>query len=255
MDQFVSLVLLDAMVGPDFADPKIRADKLRNLEMGLYDDLFINIDIPSLADESRFASLEEYLGSLPRSMPKQGLGTLNVGKAAERYTGKLADARSILQTVFVHQLVEKIDLKKKAIADIENEGIIFIDEIDKIVLSSDKATAGRNPSSEGVQRDLLPLIEGTTISTKHGDVNTTNILFICAGAFSSTKPSDMMPELLGRLPNRINLQPLTRADFKKILTEVENNLLVQYAKLLETEGIKLTFTEEAIDIICSSTLV
>ena len=118
--------------------------------------------------------------------------------------------------------------------------------------NQDKQTTGRNPSSEGVQRDLLPLIEGTTISTKYGDVNTTNILFICAGAFSTTKPTDMMPELLGRLPNRINLQSLTRKDFKKILTEVENNLIFQYQKLMETEGISMKFTDDAIDLICSS---
>lgn len=103
-----------------------------------------------------------------------------------------------------------------------------------------------------MQRDLLPLIEGTTITTKHGDVNTTNILFICAGAFSTAKPTDMMPELLGRLPNRIQLQSLNKKDFKKILTEVENNLLIQYQKLLETEGIKITFTDEAVDLICTS---
>lgn len=101
---------------------------------------------------------------------------------------------------------------------------------------------------------MLPLIEGTTITTKYGDVNTTNILFICAGAFSSTKPTDMMPELLGRLPNRIQLQSLTKKDFKKILTVVDNNLIFQYQKLLETEGIKLTFTNDAVDLICSSKL-
>ena len=118
----------------------------------------------------------------------------------------------------------------------------------------DRQGGGRNPSSEGVQRDLLPLIEGTTVSTKHGDVNTTNILFICAGAFTISKPTDIMPELLGRLPNRIHLQPLSKKDFKKILTEVDNNLIIQYQKLLETEGIYMNFTEEAIDLICSSSI-
>lgn len=113
------------------------------------------------------------------------------------------------------------------------------------------SSGGRNPSSEGVQRDLLPIIEGTTISTKVGDINTTNILFICAGAFSFSKPTDLMPELLGRLPNRISLKPLNRGDFRKILTEVENGLIFQYQKLLETEGISLEFTPEAIDLICS----
>ena len=209
-------------------------------------------------DESKYNTVEDYLASLPQNAPRHGMASMSFQKANERYTGKLQDARSILQTIFTHQLSEKIDLKKKTIAEIENEGIIFIDEIDKIVLSNvatvdqEKATNGRNPSSEGVQRDLLPLIEGTTISTKYGDINTTNILFICAGAFSSSKPSDMMPELLGRLPNRIALQPLTKSDFRKILTQVENNLLIQYQKLLETEGISLKFTDDAVDLICSS---
>lgn len=124
------------MIGPEFSNDKIRADKLNNLEKGLYDDLFINIDIPNLSDENKYGSIEEYLSILPKSLPKQGLGSLNFSKAAERYTGKLAEARSILQAVFVHQLSEKIDLKKKIISDIENEGIIFIDEIDKIVMSN-----------------------------------------------------------------------------------------------------------------------
>jgi ATP-dependent HslUV protease ATP-binding subunit HslU len=112
------------------------------------------------------------------------------------------------------------------------------------------STGGRNPSSEGVQRDLLPIIEGTTISTKAGDINTTNILFICAGAFSFSKPTDLMPELLGRLPNRISLRSLNRHDFRKILSEVENGLIFQYQQLLSTEGISVEFTADALDMIC-----
>lgn len=123
------------MLGPEFNDLKVRSEKLANLEKGLYDDLFVNIDIPSMQEEAKFTSMEEYLTSLPASMPKQGLGSLNFSKANERYTGKVADARHILQTIFIHHLSEKIDLKKKAIAEIENEGIIFIDEIDKIVMA------------------------------------------------------------------------------------------------------------------------
>ena len=109
---------------------------------------------------------------------------------------------------------------------------------------------GRSPSTEGVQRDLLPLIEGTSITTKLGEISTSNILFICAGAFSSVKETDLMPELLGRLPVRIKLQPLTRSDYKKILTEVDHNLLQQYRLLLKAEAIDIEFTESGIDSIC-----
>lgn len=257
LDTFMNLVLLDAMVGQNFKDDGLRRDKLDNLIKGLYDDLYINIDIPTLTEDSKYPSIEEYLGSLPQVVTKSTTAKLpkSMTVAGERFTGKVSDARSILQAVFVHHLADKIDTKKKCISDIENEGIIFIDEIDKIVMSNERVTTGRNPSSDGVQRDLLPLIEGTTISTKYGDVNTTNILFICAGAFSSVKPSDMTPELLGRLPNRIGLTALTRHDFKKILTSVENNLIDQYVKLMATEGITLTFTEGAIDLICKRSLV
>jgi ATP-dependent HslUV protease ATP-binding subunit HslU len=136
MDYFISLILLDAMLGPEFNDLKLREDKLKNLEKGLYDDLFINIDIPNTFDDTKYSTVEEYLDSLPKNLPKQGAGALNLSKSAERFTGKLSDARTILQTIFIHQLGEKIDLKKKAISEIENEGIIFIDEIDKIVMSN-----------------------------------------------------------------------------------------------------------------------
>ena len=135
MDNFISLILLDAMLGSEFNELAVRKEKLANLEKGLYDDLFINIDIPNLQEDLKFTSIEEYLGNLPQILPKQGLGSLNFSKANERYTGKVFDARSILQTVFIHHLSDKIDLKKKAINEIENEGIIFIDEIDKIVMS------------------------------------------------------------------------------------------------------------------------
>ena len=119
----------------------------------------------------------------------------------------------------------RIDLKQFVIEKIENEGIVFIDEIDKIVHNKNYSNSGKSPSTDGVQRDLLPLIEGTTITTKFGDVSTNHILFICSGAFSNSKPSDLMPELLGRLPLQINLKALTKKDFEKILTGVEYNLL------------------------------
>ena len=136
MDAFISLILLDAMLGPDFGEAKIRMEKLKNLENGLYDDLYITVDIPSIQDENKFPSLEEYFASIPQLLPKQGTPAVNANKLNDKYTGKLTDARGVLQSAFLHHLSEKIDVKKKAISDIETEGIIFIDEIDKIVISS-----------------------------------------------------------------------------------------------------------------------
>lgn len=144
----------------------------------------------------------------------------------------------------------RIDLKQSALERVENDAIVFIDEIDKIVHSQGTSTSGRSPSTEGVQRDLLPLIEGTVITTKFGDVDTSHILFVCSGAFSNSKPSDLMPELLGRLPLQIKLKALTRKDFEKILTGIEFNLLHQHKELLKTEGIDIEFTQDGIERIC-----
>lgn len=151
---------------------------------------------------------------------------------------------------FLIKMHFRIDLKQFVINKVENEGIVFIDEIDKIAEKKNYSSSGRSPSTEGVQRDLLPLIEGTTINTKFGDVNTNHILFICSGAFSNSKPSDLMPELLGRLPLQIALKALTKKDFEQILTKVEFNLLHQNKELLKTEGINVDFTQDAIVRIC-----
>jgi ATP-dependent HslUV protease ATP-binding subunit HslU len=128
---------------------------------------------------------------------------------------------------------------------VEDNGIVFLDELDKITVRSERS--GGDVSREGVQRDLLPLIEGTTVSTKHGTVKTDHILFIASGAFHYSKPSDMLAELQGRLPIRVELQALTRDDFKRILTEPENSLIKQYKALIGTEDVTLEFTGEAID--------
>ena len=124
------------MLGSDFTDLQVRKEKLNNLEQGLYDELMITVDVPQINDDSKYASLEEYFASLPQMMPKQGSVAINASKPNEKYTGKLSDARSVMQSAFLHHLSEKIDVKRKAIADIESEGIIFIDEIDKIVVSN-----------------------------------------------------------------------------------------------------------------------
>ncbi len=136
---------------------------------------------------------------------------------------------------------------QEAIRNVENNGIVFLDEIDKICARSERI--GADVSREGVQRDLLPLIEGTTVGTKYGPVKTDHILFIASGAFHIAKPSDLLPELQGRLPIRVELRPLTRDDFRRILTEPKACLIKQYVALMKTEGIDLEFTEDAIDAI------
>ncbi|MGE3919170.1 MAG: AAA family ATPase, partial [Hyphomicrobiaceae bacterium] len=130
---------------------------------------------------------------------------------------------------------------------VENDGIVFLDEIDKVCSRSDGARGGADVSREGVQRDLLPLIEGTTVSTKYGPVKTDHVLFIASGAFHLAKPSDLLPELQGRLPIRVELSPLTKEDFRRILTEPEASLIKQYVALLATEGVGLTFTDDGVD--------
>ena len=142
-------------------------------------------------------------------------------------------------------MLDQDQLVQEAIRAVENNGIVFLDEVDKICARDGRQ--GADVSREGVQRDLLPLIEGTTVSTKHGSVKTDHILFIASGAFHIAKPSDLLPELQGRLPIRVELQPLTRDDFRRILTETEASLIKQYVALLATEGVTLEFTLDAVD--------
>ena len=146
--------------------------------------------------------------------------------------------------------MEEDAIGREAVDLAQNDGIVFLDEIDKIARSSDRASA--DISREGVQRDLLPLIEGATVATKYGPVKTDHILFIASGAFHLSKPSDLLPELQGRLPIRVELDALTRDDLRRILTEPEASLIKQYSALLATEGVTLEFTEDAIDALADS---
>jgi len=145
------------------------------------------------------------------------------------------------------KLLDQEQLVQEAIHSVENNGIVFLDEIDKITARDGRV--GGDVSREGVQRDLLPLIEGTTVSTKHGAVKTDHILFIASGAFHVSKPSDLLPELQGRLPIRVELNALTRDDMRRILTDTEAALIKQYIALMATEGVTLEFAEDAIDAI------
>jgi ATP-dependent HslUV protease ATP-binding subunit HslU len=160
----------------------------------------------------------------------------------------VAEARVALAKDEADKLLDQDQLTRDAVANAENNGIVFIDEIDKVCArTSEGGFRGGDVSREGVQRDLLPLIEGTTVTTKHGPVKTDHILFIASGAFHMAKPSDLLPELQGRLPIRVELKALTQEDFRRILTEPEHSLVKQYVALLGTEGVTLDITPDAVD--------
>ncbi|OYV34797.1 MAG: HslU--HslV peptidase ATPase subunit, partial [Acidocella sp. 20-61-6] len=186
-------------------------------------------------------------------------GALNLGEMMKGMFGRPAskrkmlvpDARRALHREEADRLLDSEALTKDAVRHAENNGIVFLDEIDKICAKSEGGFRGGDVSREGVQRDLLPLIEGTTVSTKYGPIKTDYILFIASGAFHIAKPADLLPELQGRLPIRVELSSLSRDDFKRILTEPEHSLLKQYTALLATEGVDLTFAEDAVDALAS----
>ena len=161
----------------------------------------------------------------------------------------IGEARKILLEEEAAKLIDMDEVKEEALRKAEEAGIIFIDEIDKIASSHNKGGGGPDVSREGVQRDLLPIVEGSTVNTKHGVIKTDHVLFIAAGAFHMSKPSDLIPELQGRFPIRVELNSLTKDDFVRILKEPKNALTKQYAALFEAEGVQLTFTEDAIDAI------
>ena len=176
------------------------------------------------------------------------LGKMFGGRTKPRRT-TVAEARALLLKEEADKLLDPEAVAREAVAATENSGIVFLDEIDKIARGTEGSVRGGDVSREGVQRDLLPLIEGTTVTTKHGPVKTDHILFIASGAFHLSKPADLLPELQGRLPIRVELQALSREDFRRILTEPEHSLLKQYVALLETEGVRLEFAEDAVDAI------
>lgn len=258
--------ILDILVGPSFTGTKAQRESFRSmLDEGLLEDQEIQIDVPenlgasmggkdgegavlafgtdsSSMNPQAMADLMKKLGA----MSKGGRGGLGGGPATEKKKMPISEAREVILEIEIEKMLEKVDLKKEAITAAEESGIVFIDEIDKICSSRDYNSKSADASAEGVQRDLLPLVEGTTISTKYGNVDTDYMLFIASGAFHAVKPSDMLPELQGRLPIRVELSGLTEDDLYKILTEPEANLVVQQIALINTEGVTLSFDDDAL---------
>ncbi len=218
-------------------------EKIRNGELEER-KIDINIKAPSspgigmvgagVMDDVSMMNLQEMLNGM---MPK---------KSRKRKV-TVKEARRILQEEEAAKLIDMDEVKEEAIRRAENAGIVFIDEIDKIASGAKKGGGGPDVSREGVQRDLLPIVEGSTVNTKHGIIKTDHILFIAAGAFHISKPSDLIPEFQGRFPIRVELTNLTKEDFVRILTEPRNALTKQYQALFEAEGVKVTFTDEAIE--------
>jgi ATP-dependent HslUV protease ATP-binding subunit HslU len=216
----------------------------KKLRSGELDDHEIELDV---SDSSNPMPMFDLPGQPGSQMGMMNIGDI-FGKAMGQRTVKrkmtVLESHAVLIGEEADKLLDDEAVTRAALSAVQDNGIVFLDEIDKVCARSD--ARGADVSREGVQRDLLPLIEGTTVSTKHGPVNTDHILFIASGAFHVAKPSDLLPELQGRLPIRVELRPLTEADFIRILTETDNALTLQYTALMETEGVKVAFTEDGI---------
>ena len=239
--------VLDEIVGSK-ASVATRESFRKRLRNGDLDDNEIEI---AVSETSNMPSFE-----IP-GMPGANVGMINIGEMLGKSVGNKAkkkkmtvkESHEILINEESDKLIEQDKIIKSAKNSTENNGIVFLDEIDKISGRADRV--GGDVSREGVQRDLLPLIEGTTVSTKYGPIKTDHILFIASGAFQLAKPSDLLPELQGRLPIRVELEALTSNDFKKILREPDNSLIKQYKALLKTENVDLEFSEDGIDTIAN----
>ena len=223
-------------------------DKFRKkLSSRILDDRMVELDVserpsgavmefmPVSMNDNMDMNIRDMLSNM---MPKQ----------SKRRRVSIEAARKILQQEEVSKLIDMEEVTREAVTRVEQTGIVFLDEVDKVA-SRRSHSHGPDVSREGVQRDLLPIVEGSTVNTKYGPVQTDHILFIAAGAFHLTKPSDMIPELQGRFPIRVELQSLSQEDFVRILTEPKNALIVQYTALMKTEGVELKFTKDAIDTI------
>ncbi|HHL20420.1 MAG TPA: ATP-dependent protease ATPase subunit HslU [Aliiroseovarius sp.] len=235
--------VIEAIAGTD-ARETTREMFRKKLRAGELDDQEVELE---LADTSNPMPMLDIPGQPGASMGMMDLGSI-FGKAFGGRTVtrklKVRDSHDLLISEEADKLLDDEAVTRAALEAVEQNGIVFLDEIDKVCARSD--ARGADVSREGVQRDLLPLIEGTTVSTKHGPVNTDHILFIASGAFHIAKPSDLLPELQGRLPIRVELRALTEEDFVRILTETDNALTRQYTALMGTEGVTVTFTEDGI---------
>ncbi|WP_298566912.1 ATP-dependent protease ATPase subunit HslU [uncultured Aliiroseovarius sp.] len=240
--------VIEAIAGTDARDAT-REMFRKKLRSGELDDHEVEIDI---ADSSNPMQMFDVPGQ-----PGQGMGMMNLGdmfgKAFGQRTVKrkitVRDSYDLLISDEADKLLDDETVNRAALEAVEQNGIVFLDEIDKVCARAD--ARGADVSREGVQRDLLPLIEGTTVSTKHGPVKTDHILFIASGAFHVAKPSDLLPELQGRLPIRVELRALTEEDFVRILTETDNALTRQYTALMDTEQVTVDFTEDGIAALAS----
>jgi ATP-dependent HslUV protease ATP-binding subunit HslU len=237
--------VLNALVGPG-SSPATRDSFRRKLRAGELNDKEIEIEVQASAGMPLF--------EIP-GMPGAQMGAISIGDIFGKLGGgrtktrrvTVAESYDLLINEESDKLLDSDQVVQESIKAVEQNGIVFLDEIDKI--AGREGRVGADVSREGVQRDLLPLIEGTTVSTKHGAVKTDHILFIASGAFHLSKPSDLLPELQGRLPIRVELRALSRDDFRRILTEPEASLIKQYVALMATEGVTLDFTPDAIDAI------
>jgi len=239
--------VLDALVG-NKASVATRESFRKRLRNGDLDNNEIEIEV-----QDKASGLQSF--EIP-GMPGGNVGMVNIGdilgKSMGNKKGKkkkmlVKESHDILVAQESDKMIEEEEIIKEAKKATEENGIVFLDEIDKVSARSDRV--GGDVSREGVQRDLLPLIEGTTVSTKHGPIKTDHILFIASGAFQLAKPSDLLPELQGRLPIRVELDALNEDDFKRILKEPDNSLIKQYKELLKTENVNLIFTDDGIDML------
>ena len=235
--------VVDAFAGKD-AREGTRDMFRKKLKAGELDDTMIELEVADTS--SPFPTMD-----IP-GQPGGGMGMMNIGDLFGKAMGgrtvkkrlSVSESYEVLISEEADKLLDDETVNRAAIESVEQNGIVFLDEIDKVCARSD--ARGGDVSREGVQRDLLPLIEGTTVSTKHGPVKTDHILFIASGAFHIAKPSDLLPELQGRLPIRVELRALTEDDFVRILTETDNALTLQYTALMGTEEVEVTFTDEGI---------
>ncbi|THD42287.1 MAG: ATP-dependent protease ATPase subunit HslU [Bradyrhizobium sp.] len=238
--------MLDALVGAS-SQAATRESFRRKLRAGELDDKEIDIELPQGAGAMPMFELP--------NMPGASVGAINLadifgkgfGQRAKPRRMTVAAAHEPLVAAEAEKMLDQDQVVREALAEVEGNGIVFLDEIDKICAREGRG--GADVSREGVQRDLLPLIEGTTVATKHGSVKTDHILFIASGAFHVARPSDLLPELQGRLPIRVELTSLTEEDFRRILTETEASLIKQYVALMAAEGVSLAFSDDAITAI------